>query len=64
MDVVVLNRAPLALRYSVYRAGCPLFERDPGAAHIFKARSLGMWLDFEQSDARAFHAAMFPSGHG
>lgn len=64
VDVVVLDRAPLALRYSVYRAGRAVLERDPGAARLFKARSLSLWFDFEPAHARTCRAAIAVAREG
>lgn len=58
LDLVVLNRAPLLLRYMVYRANRPVFERDPGRAHIFQAQSLSRWYDFAPAHREACRVAI------
>lgn len=69
VDVVVLNRASLLLRYSVYRANATIFERDPAGARMFKVWSLSRWFDFEPQHTRYCRLAMRPmieraGGHG
>jgi predicted nucleotidyltransferase len=60
VDVVVLDRAPLLLRYMVYRANRPIFERDPVAARLFRVRSLSRWFDFEPVHRRICRQAIAP----
>lgn len=46
VDVVILNTADPFLRFQVYHAGTPLFERDPKQSRDFEIRSLYEYWDF------------------
>ena len=45
VDVVLLHRAPIALRHEVFREGKPLLVRDPGALFRFRLESSREYLD-------------------
>ena len=45
VDVVLLHRAPIALRHEVFREGKPLLVRDPGALARFRLESSREYLD-------------------
>jgi hypothetical protein len=45
VDVVLLNRAPIALRHEVFREGKPLLVRDPEALTRFRLESSREYLD-------------------
>ena len=45
VDVVLLHRAPIALRHEVFREGKPLLVRDPGALSRFRLESSREYLD-------------------
>ncbi|MGQ9631107.1 MAG: hypothetical protein ACUVXI_12495 [bacterium] len=47
VDVRVLNFAPLSFRYSVIRAGVPIFVRDDDARVDFEVLTLAKYFDFE-----------------
>jgi len=47
IDVVILNQAPLALRYRVLRDGVLLYCHDPNARVEFTARTVSAYLDFK-----------------
>lgn len=47
VDLVDLDRAPVALRYRVARDGTPLWIGDEHALHRFKVDANRDWLDFE-----------------
>ena len=45
VDVVLLHRAPIALRHEVFREGKPLLVRDPEALARFRLESSREYLD-------------------
>ena len=45
VDVVLLHRAPIALRHEVFREGKPLLVRDPEALTRFRLESSREYLD-------------------
>lgn len=45
VDVVLLHRAPIALRHEVFREGKPLLVRDPEALVRFRLESSRKYLD-------------------
>lgn len=45
VDVVLLDRAPIALRHEVFREGKPLLVRDPEALARFRLESSREYLD-------------------
>lgn len=45
VDVVLLHRAPIALRHEVFREGKPLLVRDPEALTRFRLESSRKYLD-------------------
>jgi uncharacterized protein len=45
VDVVLLHRAPIALRHEVFREGRPLLVRDPEALSRFRVESSREYLD-------------------
>jgi len=45
VDVVLLDRAPVALRHEVFREGKPLLVRDTGALSRFRLESSREYLD-------------------
>ena len=45
VDVVLLRRAPIALRHEVFREGKPLLVRDPEALSRFRLESSREYLD-------------------
>jgi predicted nucleotidyltransferase len=45
VDVVLLDRAPIALRHEVFREGKPLLVRDPEALTRFRLESSREYLD-------------------
>jgi predicted nucleotidyltransferase len=45
VDVVLLDRAPVALRHEVFREGKPLLVRDPAALSRFRLESSREYLD-------------------
>ena len=45
VDVVLLHRAPVALRHEVFREGKPLLVRDPRALSRFRLESSREYLD-------------------
>jgi len=45
VDVVLLRRAPIALRHEVFREGKPLLVRDPEALYRFRLESSREYLD-------------------
>jgi len=45
VDVVLLDRAPVALRHEVFREGKSLLVRDPGALSRFRLESSREYLD-------------------
>ncbi len=47
VDVLVLNRAPLVLRYQVLRTGQVVYCRDRQAMVSFRVRTLNEYLDFK-----------------
>src|SRR5688572_21193851 len=60
VDLVVLNDAPAAVAYRVFRDGVPLFMREPELMAKRKARAILDYLDFrplEQLAARGVLAA-------
>ena len=47
VDVIILNQAPLALRYRVLRDGALLYCRDEQTRITFTARTVSEYLDFK-----------------
>lgn len=47
VDVLILNEAPLALRYRVVRDGIPLFCREHQVMVAFVSRTVSEYLDFK-----------------
>lgn len=47
VDVLILNRAPLTLRYAALRDGLLLHMRDKEAYVAFRVRTLNEYFDFE-----------------
>ena len=45
-DIIVLNRAPLFLRYTVLKEGLRIYERAGRNEHNFEAVSIIQYLDF------------------
>ncbi len=45
VDVVILNDAPLLLRFQVLKHGKVLVDRDPTRRCLFAARTMGMYYD-------------------
>ena len=58
VDVVLLRRAPIALRHEVFREGKPLLVRDPEALTRFRLESSRNYLDTIPL-RRAFEEAYF-----
>ncbi len=46
VDLVVLNRANIELRYSVIATGCPLYEASRAARVEFEAQTLSLYFDY------------------
>lgn len=47
VDVLILNQAPLTLRYATLRDGLLLYMRDKEAYVAFRVRTLNEYFDFE-----------------
>ncbi len=47
VDLVVLETAPIALRFRIARDSLPLWVGDPRALHNFKVAAHRDWLDYE-----------------
>lgn len=47
VDVIILNQAPLALSYRVFRDGVVLFSRDQQRRILFQADIVSRYLDFK-----------------
>lgn len=61
VDLVILNRAPVALAYRVFRDGRVLFERDRAARVERQSRAILEYLDFkwvEEECARGVFEAL------
>ncbi|HEV8321460.1 MAG TPA: nucleotidyltransferase domain-containing protein [Myxococcota bacterium] len=52
VDVVVLDDAPVALAYRIFRDGQPLFVRDRDVLVRHKARAIADYLDFQPIEDR------------
>jgi predicted nucleotidyltransferase len=67
VDVVLLHRAPIALRHEVFREGKPLLVRDPEALFRFRLESSREYLDtipLRRTFEEAFFRRVRRSGFG
>lgn len=64
VDVLILNGAPVALSYRVFRDGIPLLIRDPQRTTLFRARVVDRYLDFEPIRQRHERAILERAGKG
>ncbi len=64
VDLVLLNEAPPALAYRVFRDGIPLVERDHRAFADGKARAILEYLDFRPLEALAIRGALATAARG
>lgn len=46
IDVIILNRAPLFLKYYILKDGLKIYERPNRMDHTFEARTIVEYLDF------------------
>lgn len=46
VDIIILNRAPLFLKYHILKEGVKIYERPNRDDHSFEARSIIEYLDF------------------
>jgi hypothetical protein len=63
IDLVLLDEAPPALAYRVFRDGKPLAVRDPDAMTARKVRAILEYLDFQPIEA-LFTSAILDRRHG
>ncbi|MHA1336298.1 MAG: type VII toxin-antitoxin system MntA family adenylyltransferase antitoxin [Promethearchaeota archaeon] len=47
IDLVILNKAPLALQYNVVAHGKVLYERDIGVRMVYENKAIKLYLDFK-----------------
>ena len=52
VDLVLLDSAPAALTYRIFRDGCVLLERDHPALARRKAQAILQYLDFKPVEER------------
>lgn len=64
VDVVLLDEAPPALAYRVFRDGSPLLVRDRAALVARKARAILEYLDFQPVEELAARGAIAAAAHG
>jgi predicted nucleotidyltransferase len=64
VDVVLLDEAPPALAYRVFRDGIMLFERDHAVMANRKARAILEYLDFRPLEAIAIRGALAAASRG
>jgi len=64
VDLVVLNDAPPALAYRVFRDGVTLVERDHGALADRKARAILEYLDFRPLEDLAVRGVLAAAARG
>jgi hypothetical protein len=46
IDVIILNRAPLFLKYHILKEGVKIYERHDRCEHNFEAKTIIEYLDF------------------
>jgi uncharacterized protein len=49
VDWIVLNNADPIICWQILEKGKLIYEREPGASHVFRAESVEKYLDFKQS---------------
>jgi len=64
VDLVLLDDAPPALAYRVFRDGRPIVQRDPGAMVERKARAILEYLDFQPIEELCARGALDAAVHG
>jgi predicted nucleotidyltransferase len=64
VDLILLEEAPPALAYRIFRDGITLFERDHQALAERKARAILAYLDFRPLEAIAVRGALAAATRG
>jgi hypothetical protein len=64
VDVVLLDEAPPAVAYRVFRDGSPLLVRDRAALVARKTRAILEYLDFQPIEELAARGAIAAAAHG
>lgn len=64
VDLVLLDEAPIALAYRIFRDGVVLFERDHAALVRRKARAILEYLDFEPIERLCVRGVLAAARHG
>jgi predicted nucleotidyltransferase len=64
VDLVLLDEAPPAVAYRVFRDGSPLLVRDRAALVARKARAILEYLDFQPIEELAARGAIAAAAHG
>jgi predicted nucleotidyltransferase len=64
VDVVLIDEAPPAIAYRVFRDGSPLLVRDRAALVARKARAILEYLDFQPIEEIAARGAIAAAAHG
>jgi predicted nucleotidyltransferase len=64
VDLVLLDEAPPALAYRVFRDGIVLVERDHAALSARKARAILEYLDFQPIEEQLARGVLAAAAHG
>lgn len=64
MDLVLLDEAPPALAYRVFRDGQAVAVRDPSALAARKARAILEYLDFQPIEELFARGVLDAAAHG
>jgi predicted nucleotidyltransferase len=64
VDVVLIDEAPPAIAFRVFRDGSPLLVRDRAALVARKARAILEYLDFQPIEELAARGAIAAAAHG
>ena len=64
VDLILLNEAPPALAYRVFRDGVPVVERDRQALVRRKARAILDYLDFKPIEELCTRGVLAAATHG
>jgi len=64
VDLVMLNTAPLPLKYRVLKKNRLIVDKSPFMRHTFESRTIAMYLDFANFEKRILERRFFPNPQG
>ena len=59
VDLVILNKAPLPLKFRIIKSGRLLVDKSPFVRHAFVAGTVSVYIDFERFERRILEKRFF-----